>query len=169
MGFRELYKPLLTTSLERRIHRKREIAITWFLVMAVHTLLLSGPIEKPLQFPVLRLHCVNEGEWELAIASVSLVYNKRIPRSLAAISCNYVLTSNINKNKDIISSNQILGITTIGKSIGEKHTIISFKRDYFVINRADPTLFFYFKNLEKEEEPFAGATVYLYLYLRRKR
>ena len=135
--------------------------------MSVYTLLLSGPIDRPLEFPLLRLYNVNEGEWELAIASASFHYSKKISRSLATFSCNYVVGQGINDNKEIVSERQILGVTTIGKNVGEKHTI-SFKRDFFIINRPDPILSFYVYNIETAET-FTGATLYLYLYLRRRR
>ncbi len=135
--------------------------------MAVHTLLLSGPIEKPLEFPVLRLYNVNEGEWEIAIASASLVYTQDIPRTLVTLSCNYVSSQGVNQQQEIVAVSQILGLTTIGKPAGEKHTI-SFKRDFFIINRPDPVLSFTLKNLDTSEQ-LVGADVYLYLYLKRRR
>ncbi len=135
--------------------------------MGIFTLLLIGPINKPLEFQVLRLYNVNEGEWEIAIASASIIYDVKIPRTLASISCNYVRGQSINEKNEVVATRQILGITTIGRAAGEKHTI-SFKRDYFIINRPDPILSVYIENLEGSEQ-FSGATVYLYMYLRRRR
>ncbi len=137
--------------------------------MSVHTLLLSGPVEKPLQFPIARLFKISEGEWEIAIASTSLIYKKTIDRTLAGISSNFVMGQNISSNNEVIAERQLLGITTIGKVAGEKHTI-SFKRDFFIINQAGPVLSFFVENIEKEErEPLSGAHAFLYLYLRRRR
>ena len=138
--------------------------------MTLYSLLLRGPIDKPLQYQVDRIHDVNHGEWELAIASASLIYEKNIPRTLAAISCNYILGQNISVTNELIPDRQILGITTIGKNAGEKHTI-SFKRDFFIINCAHPVLSVWIESIEEVEgrTPLSGATIYLYLYLRRRR
>ncbi len=138
--------------------------------MSLHSVIIQGPINTKLSYSIGRIFNIEDGEWEIAVASLNLSYTSRIPRAIIGICVNYVQTQFV-KNNSIEADEEIIGITCIGnKNVGEKYTI-AFRRDFFVVNRPSQVLTMTIKSVEGEMADFdlEGAYVVVNFLLRRIR
>ena len=135
------------------------------------TVTLQGNISTEIDFPIGEVENILEGEWHIALSSLSLHYGStRVDRSLISVTTNFVTQKTVDKDtKQVITEEASLGITTFGGNSENQLVTLGFRnRDFLYVNRAQNILVVTIKNVETGR-PVSGAEAILLLCLKRVR
>ncbi len=134
------------------------------------TVVLQGDIGSEIKFAIGQVENILDGEWHIAISSLSLRYGpSKVNRSLVSISTNFVTQNSINSDGDIVLEEAPLGITTYGGNSENQVVTLGFRnRDFLYVNKAQQNLCINIKNAE-DGSRMTGAKAIVLLCLKRVR
>ncbi len=134
------------------------------------TVTLQGDISDKIQYRIGDVENILDGEWHIALSSVSLHYgNDRQEKTLITVSTNFVTQRTIDPSGKIAVEEASLGITTFGGNSENQLVTLGFRnRDFLYVNKAQHTLSVTIRNVETGARVF-GAKAILLLCLKRVR
>ncbi len=135
------------------------------------TVILQGDIQKSISFPIGDVENILDGEWHIALSSLSLRYgNSHIHKSLISVSTNFVTQKTIDQtSKQAIVEEASLGITTFGGNSANQVVTLGFRnRDFLYVNKAQRMLVVTVQDIETGR-PVSGAKAILLFCLKRVR
>ncbi len=140
----------------------------------VKPVLLKGNITETLRFPLGKIESIQEGEWQLALLSVSFAYNSKeehpdkIERKLIKVTSNYVMTQEINEQAEKVVVPAVLSVLEYGSFHGAKKTIGFKNQIFYSINNPEQDLVVKFSTVDTNFM-LTGANVFLLLLIKRIR
>ncbi len=140
----------------------------------VKSVLLKGSIDETLRFPLGKLENIQEGEWQLALVSVSFRYNSReehpgnIPREILKVTTNYVMTQELNEHSEKVVVPATLSLLEYGGVHGSKKTIGFKNQIYFTVNNPEQDFVVKFSTVDTNQM-VTGSNVFLFVVVKRIR
>ncbi len=139
------------------------------------SILLKGRIDQTLTYPVGLIAKINEGEWQIALSTISFIYEKEdkqnpkpIPREILAVTTNYIMAEDINERSEVILASEVLSLVQYGGPHNSKRSIGFRNQNFFLINNPQQELRVDLKTVDTNQRT-EGAAVFLLLLLRRIR
>ena len=139
------------------------------------SVLLKGRVDQTLTFPLGRIVKIMDGEWQIALSTISFFYApkdeenpKAIPREVLEVTSNYVMLEDINERNEIILSPGVLSMVQYGGGHGTKSTIGFRNQNFFSINNPQQQLTISLKTVDTKQFT-EGAIVFLLVLVRRIR
>ncbi len=141
----------------------------------MRSILLKGTIEETLTYPMSLVENILEGEWQLALSTISFLYNekdeenpKEIPREVLKVTANYVMGQDVNEFKEVTYSPLVLSTVRYGAAHGSKSTIGFKNQNFFRVNNPQQELSISLKTIDTDMMT-EGSIVFLLILLRRVR
>ena len=140
----------------------------------IKSVLLKGRVDQTLKYPVGRIIDITEGEWQLALSTISFKYyskskhNQDIPRKVLQLTSNYVMTKDIDERDEVVSTEAVLSTVYYGGRHGTETTIGFKNQNYFTVTNAEQELQITLSTIDTKEL-ISGASVFLLILLRRMR
>ena len=132
------------------------------------TVTLQGNISETIKFPIGMVEDITDGEWHVALSSVSLHYGSQlIEKCLVSVSTNLVTQKSVNSRGEVVKEEASLGITTFGGNTANQLVTLGFRnRDFLYVNQAQSVLGVNIRNIETQNN-LAGAKAVILLCLKR--
>ena len=140
----------------------------------IKSVLLRGTVDQTLKYPLGLILDIMEGEWEMALSTVSFKYYSRskhqedIPRKVLQLTSNYILTQDVNERNEVISTEAVLSTVFYGAKHGSEMTIGFKNQNYYRVNHPHQELQISLTTID-EKKFLTGASVFLLVLLRRTR
>ncbi len=141
------------------------------------SILLKGTVDQTLTYPVGSVVQIFEGEWQLALSTLSFVYDKEdkvnpnpISREILALTTNYVMAEDINERSELVLAPEILSMVQFGgpRAHGSKVSIGFKNQNFFCVNHPEQELRLSLKTVDTQKTT-KGAAVFVLVLLRRAR
>ncbi len=139
----------------------------------LRSILLKGSIDQTLTYPVGSIVKIYEGEWQLALSTISFLYDKKektnpIPREILTLTTNFIMAEDINERSEVILAPAILSMVKFGAANNAKSTIGFRNQNFFKVNNPQQELQLDLKTVDTKKTT-EGASVFILLLLRRVR
>ncbi len=142
--------------------------------MSLRSVLLKGTVDQILKYPLRLVMDITEGEWQIALSTISFKYYTRsehqedIPRKVLQLSSNYVITQDVNERNEVISTEAVLSTIFYGGKHGTENTIGFKNQNFFTVTNAEQELQIKLTTIDQNDFT-TGASVFLLVLLRRVR